>query len=160
MHPPRDPQRVGVPGSAASVPLVSPSPNQGCLASGPVTNALAWFEPGRNTPPCGLVRGDLIWAALPVDEFPDEVRVASVLCGFSDHPDEQKSQSRIPPVVGPVRHQSRCFQIERPYDAIGMGAGTPVRPTMYSLDSSDLAHISAPCQIEPSSTHDMRSGAG
>src|SRR5579862_9038339 len=31
---------------------------------------------------------------------------------------------------------------------------------MYSLDSSGLAHMSAPCQIEPSSIHGMRSGAG
>src|SRR5580658_8556860 len=31
---------------------------------------------------------------------------------------------------------------------------------MYSLDSSGLAHMSAPCQIEPSSIHDMVSGAG
>ena len=31
---------------------------------------------------------------------------------------------------------------------------------MYSLDSSGLAHMSAPCQIEPSSTQDMVSGAG
>src|SRR5260370_20912553 len=31
---------------------------------------------------------------------------------------------------------------------------------MYSLDSSGLAHMSAPCQIEPSSIHDMLSGAG
>src|SRR5438874_431663 len=30
----------------------------------------------------------------------------------------------------------------------------------YSLDSSGLAHMSAPCQIEPSSTHDNVSGAG
>src|SRR5215469_6662458 len=31
---------------------------------------------------------------------------------------------------------------------------------MYSLDSSGLAHMSAPCQIEPSSIHDIFSGAG
>src|SRR5215472_2435414 len=31
---------------------------------------------------------------------------------------------------------------------------------MYSLDSPGLAHMSAPCQIEPSSIHDMLSGAG
>src|SRR6266568_9121423 len=31
---------------------------------------------------------------------------------------------------------------------------------MYWLDSSGLAHMSAPCQIEPSSIHDMLSGAG
>src|SRR5215467_12268908 len=31
---------------------------------------------------------------------------------------------------------------------------------MYSLDSSGLAHMSAPCQIEPSSIQDMVSGAG
>src|SRR5258708_20411652 len=31
---------------------------------------------------------------------------------------------------------------------------------MYSLDSSGLAHMSAACQIEPSSIHDKLSGAG
>jgi hypothetical protein len=39
--------------------------------------------------PCRFVEGILIRAALPVDEFPDDVRVASVLGCFSDHPDEQ-----------------------------------------------------------------------
>ena len=34
------------------------------------------------------------------------------------------------------------------------------KPMMYSLDSSGFAHMSAPCQIEPSAIQDMVSGAG
>jgi hypothetical protein len=39
-------------------------------------------------PPSAFVKGILIRAALPVNEFPDDVRVASVLGGFNNHPDE------------------------------------------------------------------------
>ena len=47
--------------------------------------------------PCGRVDVILIRAALPVDEFPDDVGVASVLGSFRDHPDEQDAQGRISP---------------------------------------------------------------
>jgi hypothetical protein len=81
---------------------------------------------GDVLPPCGFVDGILIRAARPVDEFPEDVRMARVLGCFGDHPDEQDSQGRMPPVLWPVRHRPGCLQVECGYDAVGMGAGAPV----------------------------------
>ena len=82
---------------------------------------------GNVLPPCRFVDGVLVRAAFSVDEFPDDVSVASVLGCFSNYPDKQDAEGRVPPVLGPVRHGPRCLQAERGYDAVGMGAGAPVK---------------------------------
>src|SRR5262249_56124068 len=84
------------------------------------------FVTRRDLPPPRLfVDGVLVRAALPVDEFADDVGVTGVLGCFSNHPDEQDAQGGIPPVLGPVRDRPGCLQVERCDDAIGVGAGTP-----------------------------------
>ena len=85
------------------------------------------YPPGHARRPRTAARARRVGRpGLPIDEFPNDVSVASVLGCVSDHPDEDDAQGRIPPVLRPVRHRPRRLQVERGHDAVGMGTGAPV----------------------------------
>jgi hypothetical protein len=83
---------------------------------------------GGVVPPGVFVDVALVGAALPVDELPDDVRMARVLRCFRDHPDEQDTQGGVTSASRPVRHRPRCVQVECGDDAVGVGTGAAVKP--------------------------------